>query len=99
MMNLSSFSPSMWARIIHGAISWEQDYNNVDKCYRYRVNYPNGYGVSIIGYPYFNRCPKCWRVILLKDGKLYVEDDGNSYVRWLKSDGEVYDVCDIVSKA
>ena len=99
MMNFSSFSPKMWSRIIRGAVSWEQDYSSEDACHHYRVTYPNGYGASIIGSPYFDGHSSCWRVVLLKDDKLCIEDDGTFYTRWLRSEGEVYDICDIVSRA
>ena len=99
MMNLSFISPKTWSRITRGALSWEQDYSNEDACHRYRVTYPNGYGVTIIGYPYLNGHAKLWRVILLQNGELCIEDSDALLVKYAKSEGEVYDICDIVSRA
>jgi hypothetical protein len=98
-INLSTISPKTWSRITHGALSWKQDFSNEDKCHRYRVDYPNGYGVSIIGYPNFTGRSTIWRVVLFQDGKLCVEDDGTFYIRHPRSEGEVFDICDIVSRA
>ena len=99
MINLSSLSPKTWSRITRNALSWKQDFSNEDKCHRYRVAYPNGWGVSIIGYPHFAGHSDFWRVVLFQNDKLRTEDDGTFYVRHLKSEGEVYDICDIVSRA
>ncbi|MBR3132100.1 hypothetical protein IKG33_01675 [Candidatus Saccharibacteria bacterium] len=78
MTNIPFLSPNTIACIARGSVSLEQNYyyhsHGWGNRYCVRVAYPNGYGASIVFSPEWDD-EECWEVGLLKDGKLWSDDE------------------------
>ena len=92
-----SLSPQTIVCIARGAVSLEQNYHyhshGWSNRYHVRVAYPNGYGASIICEPEEGEAD-IWEVGLLKDGKLWSDDEGYDCIWSDLSEEEVVRICD-----
>ena len=96
MMHFSSLSPKALLRIMRGSVSFSQKPSTLKGGgWAYRVSYPNGYGASIVFSPAWDD-EECWDVALLKDGELFIEDDGYDYTWSDQTEEDVIELCDYI---
>lgn len=94
MANYTPLSSDAWGKILVGAVSAEMLLDHRFCGIRYRVNYPNGYGVSIIkNMISYGGDYDLWEIAVLKDNKLCYDTHITSDVIGFLSDDKVADYC------
>ena len=97
MITYSPLSLKAWTRITRDAVSWEQNHDSLIG-YKYRVTYPNGYGLSIVKTGFTGGSQNdLWEVAVLKDDRLYIGKDSNGYIVRNRTEDDVVLDCIFIS--